>query len=444
MISRLQEHDSASDNDKPYEMWRQRLDKTPSGAPRHPAALELLKLYCGPEEADFLSRMPAKFASLTQLSRLYKMDLAQIEHALQTLTDKFLVAYLDCGRGVRLYAPMEITPGFWEFTFMRIRDDRPVAEITKLFEEYWDTLLPEALGQGKPTQDFRVMVREESLGEKFTEILDYERTSSIIQGARRISVTTCACSSMKMQRKKPMCDRPTETCMAFDAAADAVIGAGQGREISKAEAMSIVDECKAHGMVQCGDNVKAEPWYLCNCCSCCCTMLEAMRNYDLETTVVTAGFIAEADSEKCENCGDCIDSCPADCIEEGASAVEVDQSRCLGCGVCVDKCPSSAMKLTRRQRRIYTPNDINEKVLAMALERGKLADQIFYDPNRLSHRSLCTLINALLKMPPVKQALAAQAFKSRFLKFGAKLVAKDFDKTVRKERQRLTRQNPNP
>jgi Pyruvate/2-oxoacid:ferredoxin oxidoreductase delta subunit len=441
IINKSQRDASTVNDDKPFEMWRQRLDKTPSGAPRHPAALKILKLYCTAEEADFLSRMPAKFCSAPQLARLYKIELPKITDMLERLIDKFLVADMDCGDGVRLYTPMEIIPGFWDLTFMRIRDDFPVAEITELYEQYWDTFYPGVVGHGKPTQDFRVMVREESLGEKFTEILDYERTSCIIKNAKIISVTLCVCSSMRLQGKKAICDRPIETCMSFDAGAGAVLRAGQGREISKVEAMDIIDGCKEHGLVQCADNVKTEPWYICNCCSCCCSMFNAMRNYDLRTTVVSAGFIARSDSQKCKNCGNCVEACPVQCIEQGESFAKVDENICLGCGVCVSKCPSDAIKLTRRMQRIYTPNEYNEKVLAMALERNRFADQIFHDPNRLSHRTLSILINTFLKMPPVKQALTIDTLKSRFLKSIAKLVTRDFDKTVQKEKERLARES---
>jgi len=443
IIDKLQRDASILNDEKPFEMWRQRLDKTTSGAPRHPAALKILKLYCTAEEADFLSRMPAKFCSAPQLSRLYKIELPKIKDVLERLIDKFLVADMDCGEGVRLYTPMEIIPGFWDLTFMRIRDNVPVAHITELFEQYWDTFYPGVVGHGKPTQDFRVMVREEGLSEKFTEILDYERTSWIVKNAKTISVTLCVCSSMRLQGNKAICDRPIETCMSFDAGAGAVLRAGQGREISKVEAMDIIDNCKSHDMVQCADNVKNRPWYICNCCSCCCSMFNAMRNYELGTTVVSAGFIAQSDSQKCQNCGSCVDACPIQCIEQRESSVKVDQSICLGCGVCVSKCPSDAIKLTRRKQRIYTPNEYNEKVLAMALERNKFADQIFHDPNRLSHRTLSALINAFLKMPPVKQALTIDALKSRILKSVAKLVTRDFDKTVQKEKERLAREKNN-
>ena len=67
-------------------------DKTPSGAPKHPAVLRLLGLYCTPDEADFLSRMPAQFCSASQLSKLYKAELPSITEILERLIDKFLVA----------------------------------------------------------------------------------------------------------------------------------------------------------------------------------------------------------------------------------------------------------------------------------------------------------------------------------------------------------------
>jgi len=396
------------DDEKPFEMWRQRLDK----------------LYCTAEEADFLSRMPAKFCSAPQLSRQYKIELPKIEDTLERLIDKFLVMDMDCGDGVHLYTPMGIIPGFWDFTFMRIRDDLPVAEITDLFEQYWDTFYPGVVGRGKPTQDFRVMVTEESLAGKFTEILDYERTSCIVKNAKRISIGLCSCSSMRLQGGKEICDRPVETCMSLDAGADTVLRAGQGREISTAEAINIIDDCKTRGMVQCADNVKTKPWYICNCCGCCCGLFNAMRKYELRTTVVSSGFIAQSDPQKCKNCGSCVDACPIQCIEQGDSSAKVDESICLGCGVCVAKCPWDAIQLARRKQRIYTPNEFNEKVLAMALERNRFADQIFHDPNRLSHRTLSFTINAL---------------KSRFLKSIAKLVTRDFEKTVQKEKERLSR-----
>ena len=44
--------------------------------------------------------------------------------------------------------------------------------------------------------------------------------------------------------------------------------------------------------------------------------------------------------DKCEGCGICLRSCPADAIAGGKRLVHViDQSKCIKCGTCLDVCP---------------------------------------------------------------------------------------------------------
>jgi hypothetical protein len=51
----------------------------------------------------------------------------------------------------------------------------------------------------------------------------------------------------------------------------------------------------------------------------------------------------------------------------------------------------------------------------MAIERGKLHNLIFDNRVMFSHRALAAVLGAILKMPPVKQVIASQQFKSRYL-----------------------------
>jgi len=51
----------------------------------------------------------------------------------------------------------------------------------------------------------------------------------------------------------------------------------------------------------------------------------------------------------------------------------------------------------------------------MAIERGKLQN-LFFDTQVLwSHRALAAVFGVILKLPPVKQILANQQVKSRYL-----------------------------
>ena len=53
----------------------------------------------------------------------------------------------------------------------------------------------------------------------------------------------------------------------------------------------------------------------------------------------------------------------------------------------------------------------------MALERGKLQNLIFDNRVLWSHRALAAVLGAILKLPPLKQALARQQVKSRYLEY---------------------------
>jgi hypothetical protein len=44
-----------------------------------------------------------------------------------------------------------------------------------------------------------------------------------------------------------------------------------------------------------------------------------------------------------------------------------------------------------------------------------LQNQLFDDPNRLTHRLLRGLVGGFLRLPPVKQALMSDLLRSRFL-----------------------------
>jgi hypothetical protein len=58
----------------------------------------------------------------------------------------------------------------------------------------------------------------------------------------------------------------------------------------------------------------------------------------------------------------------------------------------------------------------------MAIERGKLQHFIFDNRVLASHRALAAVIGVFLKLPPLKQALANQQVKSRYLEALIKYV----------------------
>ena len=106
----------------------------------------------------------------------------------------------------------------------------------------------------------------------------------------------------------------------------------------------------------------------------------------------------------------------------------VEPEMCLGCGTCSGACKFNGLAMTPRPQRVYTPRNLVERVVAMAVERGKLADTVFGAPEKLSHRAVANVVRAVEHLPPTQAVLAADSVRSAFLGAVASGAAK-FTKT---------------
>jgi ferredoxin len=95
----------------------------------------------------------------------------------------------------------------------------------------------------------------------------------------------------------------------------------------------------------------------------------------------------------------------------------LDESICLGCGVCVRACSRNALRLRPRARRVITPVNTAHRVVQMAIERGLLQNLIFDNQAHRHHRAMAAVLGVILKLPPLKQALASRQIKSRYLEW---------------------------
>ena len=64
---------------------------------------------------------------------------------------------------------------------------------------------------------------------------------------------------------------------------------------------------------------------------------------------------------------------------------------------------------------MITPVNTAHRTVVMAIERGKLQDLIFDNQALASHRAMAAILGVILKLPPLKQVMASQQMKSRYL-----------------------------
>ena len=88
---------------------------------------------------------------------------------------------------------------------------------------------------------------------------------------------------------------------------------------------------------------------------------------------------------------------------------------CLGCGVCASNCPNHSLTLQRRPIQVITPVNSTHRFVLQAIEKGTLQNLVFDNQAFANHRAMAAVFGTILKLPPLKQALASKQFKSIYL-----------------------------
>jgi Pyruvate/2-oxoacid:ferredoxin oxidoreductase delta subunit len=219
-----------------------------------------------------------------------------------------------------------------------------------------------------------------------------------------------------------------ESCLTLGPVVDYLVRRGIAREISQGEALELIGKSREAGLVHISDNVQRRPTFICNCCGCCCEVLLSFKNFDFLDNTFSSNFQAQVDSTDCTGCKKCKKACPVDAITAGEKPrtiknkkvtwlPEVDVEACLGCGVCGLKCETASMQMVPRAQRRVVPESAFTRAITMAVEQGRLHDLLIDKRDGMTAYVANALIGTILKLPPAKQILAREAFKSRFVDF---------------------------
>jgi len=422
--------------EREYRLLQQQMDNSMTTVPPSPILTEILKILFTPEEAQLARQLPTRPVSLKKLAKQLNMEQTALEDKLCDLALRGLV--VDVKKGdEHFFSLSPVLGGIFEFIMMRTRDNLPISELARLFDEYlkknkefiysaFDTDYPFA----------RTFIREEALeitSADSTEILDWERVSKIIETASNLSLGLCACRHNNHHLGKA-CSAPLETCISINGGADAMIQMQISKKITAKDALKIVEECKSQQLVQIGDNVQQQVTFLCNCCSCCCSLLNAIRTCNIKHAIKTSNWIMSVNTEQCKGCGKCSQVCPVNAIDikkqvntDGTNThntAELDETLCLGCGVCATVCKSGAISMKPRPQRVFPPETAFDRMVQRAIERGKLSDLILENPEKLSYRAFARILSILEKTTPGKALLAIKPLQSIFFQQAIKILSK--------------------
>lgn len=410
-----------------YRQLGRKIDGLPTRVPWNETLYEILKELYTPEEAEVLIRMPYVLSSLERIARITRFDEARLRATLDGLCEKGLVFDVWVKDRFR-YMPAPLAVGIFELTMMRTRGELRQAEWARLFHDYLQgthAFYAANFKDGEKVSIMRVLPHEEAIGEAgYVEILDYEKAASIVENTSRFAIGLCSCRHEKLHVGEKACQVPLETCSSFGAGAGALIRHGMAKEVSKTEMLENIARSKELKLVLTADNVQTNVGFMCHCCGCCCNLMLGISQHGFPNTIVTSTYISQIDEDKCTGCEKCAKACPIHAIEmvpivnprtKKPKNPKVDESICLGCGVCALTCHKDAVRLVKRQQRVIHPATTFERVILASLERGTLQNQLFDDPQSVTHQFLRGLVGGFLRLPPVKQALMSDRLRSTFL-----------------------------
>ena len=352
-----------------YTQLAKALDALPNGYPATEDGTELaiLRKIFSPEDAAMALRLKPIPESAATIARRLRRPQPDVAATLDGMADRGQILAMK-KEGRRYYALAPFVVGIWEFQLNRL--DRELAE---LFEAYAPSLLT-TVGGSAPALGRVVPVNRRI--ESQAEVLPYDDLKKLLSSCKSFRVADCICRKEHGLLGKP-CSHTMETCLSFSQEANAYEDmAPWGREITLDEALEVLDRSEEEGLVHCTYNVQRGPFFVCNCCSCCCGFLRAVNEHGAPYMLARSNYVAEIDLDECSECGDCAqERCPVGAISNGVEGYGVDRERCIGCGVCAMGCEYDSIRLVLRpedERQTPPGNVINWSLKRTDSRHGKL------------------------------------------------------------------------
>jgi NAD-dependent dihydropyrimidine dehydrogenase PreA subunit len=310
----------------------------------------LFEMIADPDEAALMLAMPG---TPEQLSATLAQPEAEIEKMCRELYRKGLV-FKSFKSGTVGYKMCRDMIQFHDATILWEDASREYFDLWQTFIETEWLDFARLFEQFLPKPLTRVIPVNKSIDSGKQKILDADSVDKIIESAEVIAVAKCTCGVIARK-----CDKTLEVCLQVNNAARYTLDRGSGRELTKAEALTILRKCEDEGLVHVTMNKMHVGHFICNCCDCCCQALPLVIKEGINICDPSR-FQAVIDPDRCSLCETCLDRCYFNALklietENGNETMSVIDDKCMGCGLCQITCPEQAISMIAVREEDFIP-----------------------------------------------------------------------------------------
>lgn len=323
-----------------YKKLSLRLDSFPQGFPATESGAELVLLahLFTPEEAEFASNLSLEARPLRDLAEKIGLGMTKCRGLIKSMGSKGLIRIGRGENGMEV-ALLPFVVGFFENQVNRMDE-----EFAQLYEAYYKEAFTTLLSV--EPQFHRVIPVNASI-DADVEILPENDVVSLIKSKKAWAVLDCVCRK-EQEILGNACGHPIRVCLTLSDSPGAFDGSSELDVLDLEGALNVLEQAAEAGLVHTVSNHKEDVYYVCNCCTCGCSLLRGIAEANIANVVARSAYYAEVDNDLCTGCGTCLEQCQFEAISVNEQA-EVNAVKCVGCGICAHGCPEDAISLLLRE-----------------------------------------------------------------------------------------------